>query len=276
LPVDDPRATVGADTDEPDSGLLAEGEDAPDPEATDDPAVDAPDPSLDVVETRIGPMSTVDVLTDTRPTGPVLNVRVNLAVGSSAAGSTIVVAGAGLQPSSDVQVLLYSAVRELARAEVGDRGEVELTTQIPAGLEPGSHTIDVRATGADGEPVQSIGMFEIDNAQIVTARPIRGRRPRSSSRETLRWSAPWMRACRSTTRSASDHHGSRCRRWGRHLGPCRLAGLTGGLSPGAAPVWQRCVRHGWARPLRRWCPDQWWQRWSRRGGSGDRSPGRPS
>lgn len=274
LPVDDPRATVGADTDEPDSGLLAEGEDAPDPEATDDPAVDAPDPSLDVVETRIGPMSTVDVLTDTRPTGPVLNVRVNLAVGSSAAGSTIVVAGAGLQPSSDVQVLLYSAVRELARAEVGDRGEVELTTQIPAGLEPGSHTIDVRATGADGEPVQSIGMFEIDNAQIVTAAADPGQtttilEPGDPALErALDAGVPIYDQIRFPTITAAVAVAGAAT-----LALAGLAGLTGGLSPGAAGLAGGASAMGGLARSAGGAPTSGGSGGRDGGGSGDRSPG---
>lgn len=123
--------------------------------------------SLQVESTPIGPMATVNVFTETEPVGPRLSVAVSLRRGLPAAGAPIVVVGQGLSPRSEVTVTVFSSPQLLASGVVGDGGSVVLDATLPGGLDPGAHAIDVRATGADGAAVQSIGAFTIDADSLV-------------------------------------------------------------------------------------------------------------
>ena len=108
------------------------------------------------------------LLTDTTPIGPVMNLRVDLQIGASVEGRSAVVEAAGLMPGSDVQVLLYSEPMVIGTGVADGAGNASIATQIPGGLPPGQHTIMAVGTGPSGDPVQSVGAFEITADDVVT------------------------------------------------------------------------------------------------------------
>ena len=109
------------------------------------------------------------LLTDDTLVGPVMNLRVNLQIGASVTGRSAIVEAAGLQPGSPVQVLLYSEPQVIGSAVADDAGNAVIETVIPGALPPGQHTIMAVGTGPNGQPVQSVGAFDIDGGDIVTA-----------------------------------------------------------------------------------------------------------
>ena len=109
------------------------------------------------------------IVTDTAPVGPRLSTRVDIQAGGTAAGARVDVLGEGLAPGSTVTATVSSGPVLLGRTLVNEQGLASLTAQVPDDLGPGQHVVDVRATGADGSPVQSIGAFTIDDSGIVKA-----------------------------------------------------------------------------------------------------------
>lgn len=66
------------------------------------------------------------------------------AAGSSdkvVAGKTMVVSGSGYQPGSTVTVLIYSSPQVLTTVVADGSGNFTATVTVPAGLEPGQHTL---------------------------------------------------------------------------------------------------------------------------------------
>lgn len=108
------------------------------------------------------------LLTDEALVGPVMNLRVDLQIGASVEGRSAVVEAAGLQPGSEVQVLLYSDPLVIGVGVADAAGNASIATQIPGGLPPGQHTIMAVGTGPNGNPVQSVGAFEITADEVVT------------------------------------------------------------------------------------------------------------
>jgi hypothetical protein len=108
------------------------------------------------------------LLTDEALVGPVMNLRVDLQIGASVQGRSAVVEAAGLQPGSEVQVLLYSDPQVIGTGVADVAGNAAIATQIPGGLPPGQHTIMAVGTGPNGSPVQSVGAFEITADEVVT------------------------------------------------------------------------------------------------------------
>ena len=109
------------------------------------------------------------LLTDDVLVGPVMNLRVDLQIGASVEGRSAIVEAAGLQPGSGVQVMLYSDPQVIGTGVADAAGNAAIATQIPGGLPPGQHTIMAVGTGPNGNPVQSVGVFEITAEQVVTA-----------------------------------------------------------------------------------------------------------
>jgi hypothetical protein len=158
------RALEDAESDE--VTIAATEEPAHDePAAVDEPATGFE--SLQVESTPIGPMATVNVFTSTQPVGARLSVSLSLRTGQPAAGAAVVVLGQGLAPRTEVTVTVYSTPQVIAAGAVDEGGSALLDAVLPGGLDPGAHAIDVRATGADGAAVQSIGAFTIDADSIV-------------------------------------------------------------------------------------------------------------
>lgn len=121
-----------------------------------------------VVDSPLGPISTVNIFTDPAPIGPVLTVDMGVEVSKKAAGRTVTAGATLMLPGSLVEIVLRSDPVVIGSATVGADGSAAVTGVIPEGLEPGQHTIEVRGTGADGAPVQSIGAFELDDQNLVT------------------------------------------------------------------------------------------------------------
>lgn len=109
------------------------------------------------------------ILTDTAQVGPIVSLRVDLRIGASVADRAAVVEAAGLQPGSDVVIQVFSEPQTIGAGLADTDGRAVVTTVMPDGLPPGQHTIMALGTGPDGSPVQSIGTFEIDDADVVTA-----------------------------------------------------------------------------------------------------------
>lgn len=109
------------------------------------------------------------LLTDNALIGPVLQMRVDVQVGSSIVGRSAIVEAAGLQPGSDVVIQLFSEPQVIGSGKVDTAGNAAIATVIPAGLPAGQHTIMATVVGPDGVPVQSIGAFEITDDSVVTA-----------------------------------------------------------------------------------------------------------
>lgn len=109
------------------------------------------------------------ILTDTALVGPVLQMRVDVQVGSSVVGRSAIVEAAGLQSGSDVVITLFSEPQVIGTGVADTAGNAAIATVIPAGLPAGQHTIMATAVGPDGAAVQSIGAFEITDDSIVTA-----------------------------------------------------------------------------------------------------------
>lgn len=176
-----PEPTDTVTTDEEEIGVLIEEElveESPSPtlDASPSPAVTSEPQSTPQVEAQEVPVAVFDaqppsgesLLTDTTPVGPVMNLRVDLQIGASVEGRSAIVEAAGLQPGSDVQVLLYSEPMVIGTGVADGAGNASIATQIPGGLPPGQHTIMAVGTGPSGDPVQSVGAFEITADEVVS------------------------------------------------------------------------------------------------------------
>ena len=150
----------------PSDGPSAEPSDGSGPAPTPDaPQSNAVGP---VVDSPLGPISTVNIFTDSAPIGPVLTVAMGVEVSQKAAGRTVTAGATLMLPGSLLEIVLRSDPVVIGSAVVGADGSASATGVIPEGLEPGQHTIEVRGTGADGMAVQSIGAFELDDQNVVT------------------------------------------------------------------------------------------------------------
>jgi serine protease len=109
------------------------------------------------------------ILTDNAQVGPVLSLKVDLKVGATVEGRAAIVEAGGLKAASPVQVLLYSEPQVIGTGVADADGNAAIATQIPGGLPPGQHTIMAVGIAPSGEPVQSVGAFEISTDQTVTA-----------------------------------------------------------------------------------------------------------
>jgi hypothetical protein len=70
-------------------------------------------------------------------------------------------------PASEVEVWLFSDPVLLATLVADDDGSIDDEVTIPAGTPPGEHTLELRGTGADGEPlVLSVGVT-VEEAEAV-------------------------------------------------------------------------------------------------------------
>ena len=116
-----------------------------------------------------GQAASASIFTDTRPVGPRLSAVVDVRPGARPQGAKVVVLGEGLAPGSPVRATLFSQPQEIGMVTADGRGLAVLESAIPAGLDPGQHVVDVRATAADGSAIQSIGAFTLDEDGIVAA-----------------------------------------------------------------------------------------------------------
>lgn len=73
-------------------------------------------------------------------------------LGDLVPGSAASASGAGLEPGSDLVVMVYSTPTEIARTVVGPAGTATVSGLLPV-LEAGAHQLVVLGTGVDGDPV---------------------------------------------------------------------------------------------------------------------------
>ena len=124
-------------------------------------------PPVATINAQPGPGESL--LTDEQLVGPVLDLRVDLSIGSTVAGRSAILQAAGLQPNSEVFIQVFSTPQTIGAGIADSNGSAAIQTELPAGLPPGVHTILATGIGPDGSPVQSIGALEIDGNDVVTA-----------------------------------------------------------------------------------------------------------
>ena len=122
-----------------------------------------------VATTNAQPGPGESLFNDEQLVGPVLDLRVDLSIGSTVAGRSAVLQAAGLQPNSEVFIQVFSTPQTIGAGVADSNGNAAIQTELPAGLPPGVHTIVATGIGPDGSPVQSIGALEIDGSDVVTA-----------------------------------------------------------------------------------------------------------
>lgn len=110
-----------------------------------------------------------NVLLDDAPSGPILQLSVDLAVDQPVAGRPALVQASGLMAGSQVQATVYSEPRVIGTGTADSAGQVSFRAVMPTDLEPGTHTVMATGIGPDGRPVQAVGAFTIDDLGVVTA-----------------------------------------------------------------------------------------------------------
>jgi hypothetical protein len=69
-------------------------------------------------------------------------------------GESADVSIAGLQPNSEVEVVIYSTPRNLGSLQVNEFGELVASIEIPSNMEPGSHTLVLKGLDKFGKQIE--------------------------------------------------------------------------------------------------------------------------
>ena len=69
-------------------------------------------------------------------------------------GESADVSIAGLQPNSEVEVVIYSTPRNLGSLQVNEFGELVASIEIPSNIEPGSHTLVLKGLDKFGKQIE--------------------------------------------------------------------------------------------------------------------------
>lgn len=105
-----------------------------------------------------------------------LDLTLDLAVGDVVEGAPVNVSASGLQPGSAWDLVLRSTPQTIDMGTVGADGLILSSVAIPAGLEPGWHSLTLTGTGADGIAYVRVAHFLISAdgtlAQDVTYDPV--------------------------------------------------------------------------------------------------------
>ncbi len=88
-------------------------------------------------------------------------------------GASVEVAASGFRAASSATVTLRSDPIVLGTATADATGAVRLVVEVPDGVEPGTHTIEVSGTGADGSPRVVSTRIEIIDAELPNTGPRR-------------------------------------------------------------------------------------------------------
>ena len=97
-----------------------------------------------------------------------------LEVGEAIEGAPVVAEASGLKPGSDWDLTLRSTPVVLDEGIVGDAGAILASVEIPAGLEPGTHTLTVEGTAEDGNSYKRVLTFVIDEDGLLGSEPVIG------------------------------------------------------------------------------------------------------
>ena len=101
--------------------------------------------------------------------GPVVNMSLDIEVGTSVVGKTISVEATGLMPLSELTVTIHSTPREVGTKETCDAGTISKTAPFPDNLESGNHVVIAEGICPDGQIVQAVAPFQLNDEGIITA-----------------------------------------------------------------------------------------------------------
>ena len=181
-PSDDPAdAPSDAASDEPsddptdesfDDATQSEGEDEVTDEYTDEgDGSSDPDAEGDQGAEGIGELVTVDPETATTTTiteGGELSLRVDTSVGQDAEEAQIQVSGSGLAMQVRYEVWIFSQPQLVTTGFTDDAGAFQAVAGLPD-VEPGDHTVILRSTGADGQPIEAASGLSVGPDGAVLA-----------------------------------------------------------------------------------------------------------
>ena len=155
-PTDDPSDDA---TDEPIDDATDESTDEPIDDVTDEPTEDPVEETADEV---------ADDAVEEEATGSAsVSLDFGGGVGDVAAGLPISVSGSGLQPSSRVELWVFSSPRLLATTATSQAGDFALSATLPSDLDPGDHTVVARGIDADGTAFEEATGFTIDADGLI-------------------------------------------------------------------------------------------------------------
>ena len=103
-----------------------------------------------------------------------IGISLDLAVGDPVEGASAFAEATGLKSDTDWTLTLRSTPIVLDEGIVGDAGAILASVTIPAGLEPGTHTLTVVGTASDGTVYQRVLTFVIAGDGTLESEPILG------------------------------------------------------------------------------------------------------
>ena len=159
-PVDDAGDDAADDTaadDTADEPVDDAGDDA-----ADEPVDEASDEVIDEVSEE--GVEEIETLTGTAT----VYLEFGGAVGEAASGAPISVSGSGMEPSSRVELWVFSTPRLLATSSTTDAGDFEVSAEVPSGLAAGDHTVLLTGTDSEGNPVKEATGFSVDADGVIT------------------------------------------------------------------------------------------------------------
>lgn len=149
---DEPSSDDGAD-DSVDGALDDEAVDdeSLNDEAVDDEAVDDEATEEEVIDGEAVEEEVIDDAAADEGAAASGELVLDIAEGD---GIEVVVEGSGLMPRSRVEVWVFSTPRLVTTGSADDAGDVSLAATLPADLPEGPHTVLLKGTDADGQPIE--------------------------------------------------------------------------------------------------------------------------
>jgi hypothetical protein len=139
-------------------------EDMLDEDMLDETAVDE-----EVVDEEVVDEEVVDEEVVEEASGSQLTVTLSAGVGDNAESATVEASGSGLAPGSRFEIWAFSTPRLLATDLADDTGAFAVSVALPGDLGPGEHSLLVRGTDADGQPVEIATGFSIGPDGTLTS-----------------------------------------------------------------------------------------------------------
>ncbi len=118
-----------------------------DPPVTDPPVTDPPTTRAPAPRPTSAPTTTAAPKAEV-PAGWKAKITVAARVGQTSAGAKVSVEGKDLEPGRAIELGVHSEYRVLATGVVASDGSFSLDGVLPADLEPGAHSLEVRYAGA--------------------------------------------------------------------------------------------------------------------------------
>ncbi|MFM6967884.1 MAG: LPXTG cell wall anchor domain-containing protein [Microbacteriaceae bacterium] len=103
-----------------------------------------------------------------------IGISLDIAVGDAIEGAPVTAEASGLKADTDWTLTLRSTPIVLDEGVVGNAGAILASVTIPAGLEPGTHTLTVVGTAADGTVYQRVLTFVIASDGTLESEPVLG------------------------------------------------------------------------------------------------------